>query len=106
MDAMISARVPVEIKKRGDKALKEIGSTATELVNAAYRYVIEHGELPGAKPDIRHDQLQTKTLSGDAAQAFKDRWRARSVLEARGYDGTNFKELLDEAKEEYFARFA
>ena len=111
MDAMVSARVPIEIKQRGDKRLKEIGSTATELVNAAYHYVIEHGELPAAHPDVRvhrgeHDQPQVKTLAGDAAQAFTAQWQMRSVLEVRGYDGTNFKQLLDEAKDDYFARFA
>ena len=46
MDAMVSARVPVEVKKQGDRKLKEIGSSATELVNAAYSYLIETGELP------------------------------------------------------------
>lgn len=34
MDAMVSARVPAETKKQGDNVLKEIGSSATELVNA------------------------------------------------------------------------
>ena len=106
MDAMVSARVPVEIKKRGDSKLKELGANATELVNAAYRYVIDNGELPGAKAKESPDQPQTKTLSGKEAEAFKATWDARAVLEARDYDGMNFKELLNAAREDRYARFA
>jgi antitoxin component of RelBE/YafQ-DinJ toxin-antitoxin module len=106
MDAMVSARVPIEIKKRGDGKLKEIGSSATELVNAAYRYVIEHGELPGSKTSSPSEQQKMKVLEGDAAEAFKQQWRSRSILEAPAYDGGNFRELLDDARGEYYARFA
>ena len=106
MDAMVSARVPVEIKKRGDSKLKELGSSVTELVNAAYRYVIEHGELPGAVVSEQAVEPQVKTLSGDAARAFREQWRPREVLEMPAYDGSNFKELLNETKDEYYARFA
>ena len=106
MNATVSARVPVEIKKRGDSKLKEIGSSATELVNAAYRYVIDHGELPGAKQDASPERKQTRVLTGDAAEAFRKTWDARAILEAREYTGDNFSELLDNAREERYARFA
>ena len=45
-DAIVTARVPAEIKKQGNAVLREIGSTPTELVNAAYRYVLKERELP------------------------------------------------------------
>ena len=32
--------------KSGDRMLKEMGSSATELVNFAYAYVLEFGQLP------------------------------------------------------------
>lgn len=106
MDAMVSARVPVEIKKRGDGKLKEIGSNPTELVNAAYRYIIEHGELPGAKAEEPIGVPQTKTLKGSAAEKFTKQWKSRSILEAPTYDGSNFRELLDAAREERYAGLA
>lgn len=106
MDAMVSARVPVEIKKQGDRKLKEIGSSATELVNAAYRYVLQYGELPRGKVEEPSETPQIKTLTGSDAQAFQKLWRTRSVLKAQAYDGENFKELLDQARGEYYARFA
>lgn len=104
MDAMVSARVPVEIKKRGDSTLKAIGSSATELINAAYKYVIEHEELPTGVAQKRTDEPRIKTLSGDAAKRFADRWGKCAVLEAQEYDGSNFKELLNQAREERYAR--
>ena len=106
MDAMVSARVPVEVKKQGDRKLKEIGSTATELVNAAYSYVIETGTLPMRHKLETVSEPQVKTLSGDAAKAFRKQWSTRTLLEAPGYDGANFKQQLNRARDEYYARFA
>ena len=109
MNAMVSARVPVEIKRQGDAKLREMGSSVTELVNAAYGYVIKHGALPGqSEPDklATAGERQVKTLAGSDAQAFSNLWRARAVLDAQGYDGTNFKELLGEAREGRYARLA
>jgi len=106
MDTMVSARVPVEIKKQGDAQLKIIGSSVTELVNSAYGYLLEHGTLPKASASELSEGPQSKVLSGDAARAFKERWGERCVLDAPGYDGANFKELLDDARSERYARFA
>ena len=106
MDAMVSARVPVEIKKRGDQKLKEIGSSVTELVNSAYDYLLEHGRLPKEESRKVAGAPQVKTLSGAEALSFQEQWNKRAVLTASSYDGHNYKELLDQAREEYYARFA
>ena len=106
MDAMVSARVPIEIKKQADSKLKEIGSSATELINSAYDYVIKWGKLPGADDGEKPETPEVKTLSGDAARDFLDAWGKRGVLEARGYNGSNFDKLLDQARGDYYARFA
>ena len=108
MHAMVTARVPVEIKKRGDRVLKEIGSSATELVNDAYEYVLEHRRLPrgAAQAPVGNDAPQVKTLSGSDAERFREQWAQMGVLEAHAYDGHNFKELLDEARMDRYARFA
>lgn len=110
MNVMVSARVPAEIKKQGDRRLKQIGSSVTELVNAAYAYVLEHGKLPNAadaQPQPQNPASpQVKTLTGDDARAFASLWGARCVLEPQTYDGQNFKEALDQAREAYYARFS
>jgi antitoxin component of RelBE/YafQ-DinJ toxin-antitoxin module len=46
MDAIVAARVPVEIKEQGNNVLASIGATPTELINTAYRYVLRYGRLP------------------------------------------------------------
>ena len=105
MDAMVSARVPAEIKKHGDRMLKDMGSSATELVNSAYAYLLEHGRLPyEASP--KPDTPQVKTLAGAEAETFKVQWGKRAVLSGESYTGDNFKDLLDQARGEYYARFA
>lgn len=48
MDAIVTARVPVEIKEQGNSILKEMGSSASELVNSAYAYLLQYKELPCA----------------------------------------------------------
>ena len=106
MDAMVSARVPAEIKKQGDQVLKEMGSTVTELVNSAYAYLLENGQLPKGMSPAVAETPQTKTLAGAEAEAFREQWGARAVLPGNAYDGGNFKELLDQARGDYFARFA
>lgn len=46
MDAMVTARVPVEVKEQVNALLRESGSSPTELVNAAYDYYLRYHELP------------------------------------------------------------
>ena len=106
MHAMVTARVPVEIKNRGDRKLKEIGATATELINSAYEYVIEHGEIPGRVKQEKASEPVVKILDGTAASEFRNRWRSRETLDFPRYDGSNFQELLDEARGNRHARFA
>jgi antitoxin component of RelBE/YafQ-DinJ toxin-antitoxin module len=48
MDAFVTARVPVELKERVVAKLQDIGATQSELVNAAFAYVMTTGALPRA----------------------------------------------------------
>lgn len=48
MNAMVSARVPVELRDQVNALLREKGSTPTELINRAYRLFLETKELPGS----------------------------------------------------------
>lgn len=51
MHAMVTARVPQEIRDQVNAQLRAIGSSPTELVNAAYDYVLKTGKLPDANED-------------------------------------------------------
>lgn len=50
MHAVVTARVPQEIRDQVHSKLRDIGSSPTELINAAYEYVLATGSLPDANP--------------------------------------------------------
>lgn len=105
-DAIVTARVPIEIKEQGDAVLRKIGATPTELVNTTYRYVIEHGELPKTYPSLEDLKGQHRTLTPEQKEKLQQRIRATTLLPPDNWEDKSFKELLDEAREERYARFA
>ncbi|MDO4183023.1 MAG: hypothetical protein Q4E12_05400 [Coriobacteriia bacterium] len=48
MSTMITARIPDEVVSQGRLKLQELGASTTDLVRAAYDYLIAEGKLPGA----------------------------------------------------------
>ena len=65
MDAIVTARIPVEKKSRGNAVLGEIGSSPTKLINAAYDYVIREGRLPGEIPSAKSPGPAIRKLSSE-----------------------------------------
>jgi antitoxin component of RelBE/YafQ-DinJ toxin-antitoxin module len=59
-DSTVTARVPKEIREQADAALKRIDSTVTELVNAAFTFVIKTGALPTVAPHV-HNSSECRT---------------------------------------------
>lgn len=103
MDAIVSARIPVAIKERGNAALKELGATPSQLINAAYEYVLAEHKLPKAR----------KPLSNGARERSltpQQREKIRASLEAMYVGPTAseqpFKDQLAEARDERYAHFA
>ncbi len=80
-DAIVTARVPAEIKKQGNAVLREIGSTPTELVNAAYRYVLKERELPKEASPLAGLAGQHRILSLEQKERVRNRVR-RTTLNA------------------------
>lgn len=74
MHAMVTARVPLEIRDQVNAKLRSIGSSPTELVNAAYDYVLATGELP----DARRGESPLRITLTDA-QANELRFRLRQA---------------------------
>lgn len=74
MHAMVTARVPVEIRDQVNVQLREMGSSPTELVNAAYDYVLRTGELP----DVHRDGAPLHIALTDA-QINELRFRLRQA---------------------------
>ena len=101
-DAIVTARVPAEIKKQGNAVLREIGSTPTELVNAAYEYVLKEGALP-----VHNPPLEPRVIRLTDAQKRELRERSEKMTYAvpeSFWQGKSYKELLEDAiKEKYEA---
>lgn len=73
MDAIVTARVPAEIKERGKAILQSIGATPTDLINAAYNYVLANGKLPAVSPSPEALKSQRRTLSKTQQKELKQR---------------------------------
>lgn len=46
MDSIVTARIPVEVKNQVSEILELLGSNTTQLINAAFEYVLVTGKLP------------------------------------------------------------
>lgn len=49
MDSIVTARIPVEVKNQVSEILESLGSNTTQLINAAFEYVLVTGKLPDAR---------------------------------------------------------
>ncbi len=107
MDAVVTARVPVEVKEQVNKILRNMGSSPTELINAAYRYVLKSGALPdcgrqllsderGSRPRQLSNEQRTELMASLAAM----------TLPLPSNDTRPFKELLAEARDERYAHLS
>ena len=78
MHAMVTARVPQEIRDQVNAQLRSIGSSPTELVNAAYDYVLKTGLLPDPNPD-EAPLCITLTEAQESELRFRLRHATRTV---------------------------
>lgn len=75
MDAIVTSRVPVEIKEQGARILKGLGATQSQLVNAAYDYLIATGELPSVKATSEADgygRLLTAAENAELVESIRE----------------------------------
>ena len=102
MDAIVTARVPVEIKEQGAAILREIGATPTQLVNAAYEYLLAKGELPPSRTGTMPAPGR-RTLTPEQKESVRILLDAMYVGPLK--DTRPYKEILNEAREERYAAF-
>lgn len=99
MDAMVTARVPVEIKEQGNAILREIGSSPSKLVNAAYDYVLKTHSIPEA--DIRTGKVKgaVRKLTPEQKRHLVERSRAMKLGNGESVLGDkSLKDALAEAR--------
>lgn len=102
-DAMVTARVPREIKRRGDAKLKEIGATATQLINASYEYVIANGKLPGANAAGPKMKPGRRVITPEMREKILEFDRRTTVHSGRMPSDVSYEELREAAMAERFA---
>lgn len=100
----ISARVPREIRDQGDAALKRIDSTVTDLVNAAFEYVIKTGKLPDAREHLLLEKKGSQKLTQQQKAEFTAFMQATSFAVAPEFETMSAKEIKQmRLKEKYGA---
>lgn len=103
MDVVVTARIPVEVKEQAGAILHELNSTPTQLINAAYQYLLQEKALP--RP--RAAATRPRHLTPQQVSALRESWGKMAVggpasEEAWG----DFKQQLAEARDERYATSA
>ena len=100
MEPMVSGRVPLPLRNRVNKQLKEMGSSPTELINKAYEFVDATGSLPHVQVLLEPGKRQlTEAQRRETTSFFEQITFAvpESYFAGRDYDDM----LEDEMRREY-----
>lgn len=113
MDAMVTARVPVEIKKQVGKTLESLGLTTSQAINALFEYVFCTGELPDFRSETQKAYegcprvVEPGKITSDMIRVAK----AMRSLESLGPvdwgedAGKSYRELLEEGRRADYEAF-
>jgi len=104
VDAIVTARVPVAVKEQVGSILRDIGSTPSQLVNAAYEYVLAEHKLPRTSDGLEDVASASRRLSAEQQQRIAAALEAMYVGPSR--DERPFADQLREARDERYASFA
>lgn len=95
MSRMISARVPDALYEQGSIQLEELGASTSELVHAAFEYLLQEHQLP--KPTKRVSEKK-RVLAKDAKKRLKMMFDACTLNVAVPNDIASDKQLVREAR--------
>lgn len=105
MDSIVTARVPAGIKEQGKIALQKIGATPTDLINAAYRYVLAEGKLPQVQEESFAQLKQPQKLNAEQKRKMRQQMETTTFsIPASYWEGKTDEELLRDALAEKYAR--
>ena len=102
MTTVVTARVPEGVRARGVDILHEIGSSTSELINAAFEYVIAERELPKSRARLENS-IQTHKLSHEQREQVAAFLENVKVPVPKEWDSAPFEDLLDNALGERYA---
>lgn len=106
MDAMVTARVPVETKREANKILEALGMTPSQAINALYEYVATNRQLPELRSEeqIMYEghprKIDPQALTPRMKQVIRATKAVRDQAPADWDEDAEkpFKELLDESR--------
>ena len=102
MNPVVTARVPEGVRARGIDVLREIGSSTSELVNAAFDYVIKERELPRPKP-TQGNEAGKRTIGKEQREELLSFMDSVKVPIPERWNDAPFEELLDQALGQRYA---
>ena len=102
MDPVVTARVPAGVRARGTDVLREIGATTSELINAAFDYVIQEHELPRPRRKTA-DETHRRTLDEGQLEQLASFMDAVKIATPDAWKDEPFESLLEQASEERYA---
>lgn len=73
MSKMVSARIPDALYSQASIQLASLGASTSDLVNAAFEYVLEEHALPTAHPS--KNKQKKRALSKDQKQLIKNMFK-------------------------------
>jgi addiction module RelB/DinJ family antitoxin len=108
MNAMVTARVPAEIKKQATELFGNLGTSPSEAINQLYSYVVARGALPEfvqpgrdqtPAPAVRRN-LNKETLTPEQRQRLLAIRLVRDMaIEDWGADeGKSYRQIIEEGK--------
>lgn len=77
MDSIVTARIPVEVKNQVSEVLESLGSNTTQLINAAFEYVLVTGKLPDAREE---SSLESSSKGVSRQLSEKDKEQLASLF--------------------------
>lgn len=104
MDAIVTARVPIAIKERGNAVLKDLGATPSQLINAAYEFVLAEKQLPKPHNQFNSVHGNDRTLTPQQREKIRSSLKAMYIGPVHG--DMSFREQLNEARDERYASLA
>lgn len=95
MSKMISARVPDALYEQGSIQLEELGASTSELVHAAFEYLLQEHQLP---TPTKKTAEKKRVLAKDAKERLKKLFAACTLNATVPSDIASDKRLAREAR--------
>lgn len=73
MSTMVTARIPDELYEQGKERLAALGATPSQLMRAAWDYVVQQGEIPTAQKPVSNTR---RVLTEEQRRDFGAKLRA------------------------------